>query len=60
MMKFDFFTIFFDFFWSSNGKRWVDDVTLIRHDKSIKEHHTGYRSLASSAMEARAIPTGET
>jgi hypothetical protein len=56
MMKFDFFTIFFDFFWSSNGKRWVDDVTLIRHDKSIKEHHTGYRS----AMEARAIPTGET
>jgi hypothetical protein len=37
-MKFDFFTIFFDFFWSSNGKRWVDDVTLIRHDKSIKEH----------------------
>jgi hypothetical protein len=30
------FVFFYNFVRSSNGQKWVDGVTLIRHNKSIK------------------------
>jgi hypothetical protein len=40
-------------FFSLNGKKWIDDVTLISHDKPIRAHHATCHSLEFSLTKAR-------